>query len=53
MWVATSSLRKSEGQVFYQRLNLILAEAQFDKQIDRQFLKLRKKKHCQEPWFLS
>jgi transposase len=35
MWVATSSLPKSEGHVFYRKLNDILAEAGFDGWVER------------------
>jgi transposase len=31
MWVATTSLPKSPGHVFYQKLNGVLAEAEFDR----------------------
>ena len=31
MWVATTSLPKSEGHVFYRKLNELLAEAGFDR----------------------
>jgi transposase len=30
MWVATTDLPKSQGHVFYRKLNLVLAEAEFD-----------------------
>jgi len=36
MWVATTSLPKSEGHVFYRRLNEILAEAEFDRTVEKQ-----------------
>jgi hypothetical protein len=36
MWVATTSLPKSEGHVFYRKLNEILAEAGFDRWVERQ-----------------
>jgi transposase len=35
MWVATTSLPKSEGHVFYRKLNCLLAEADFDRQIEK------------------
>ena len=35
MWVATTSLPKSEGHVFYRKLNEILAEAGFDAWVER------------------
>ena len=35
MWVATTSLPKSEGHVFYRKLNEILAEAGFDRWVER------------------
>lgn len=35
MWVATSSLPKSEGHVFYRKLNEILAEAGFDAWVEQ------------------
>jgi transposase len=35
MWVATTSLPKSEGHVFYRRLNRLLAEADFDRTIEK------------------
>ena len=31
MWVATTDLPKSPGNVFYSRLNRLLAEADFDR----------------------
>jgi len=34
MWVATTSLPKSEGHVFYRKLNEILAEAGFDRWVE-------------------
>jgi transposase len=34
MWVATTSLPKSEGHVFYRKLNQLLAEADFDRSIE-------------------
>jgi transposase len=34
MWVATSSLPKSEGHVFYRKLNQVLAEAGFDRTVE-------------------
>lgn len=34
MWVATSSLPKSPGHVFYRKLNQLLAEAQFDRTVE-------------------
>ncbi len=36
MWVATTSLPKSEGHVFYRKLNEVLAEAGFDRWVERQ-----------------
>jgi transposase len=36
MWVATTSLPKSEGHVFYRKLNQILAEAEFDRAVEEQ-----------------
>ena len=35
MWVATTSLPKSEGHVFYRKLNRLLAEADFDRTIEK------------------
>ena len=35
MWVATTSLPKSEGHVFYRKLNRLLAEADFDRTVDK------------------
>ena len=35
MWVATTSLPKSEGHVFYGKLNRLLAEADFDRTIEK------------------
>ncbi len=35
MWVATTSLPKSEGHVFYRKLNETLAEAGFDRWVER------------------
>ena len=35
MWVATTSLPKSEGHVFYRKLNCLLAEADFDRTIEK------------------
>lgn len=35
MWVATTSLPRSEGHVFYRKLNEILAEAGFDGWVER------------------
>jgi transposase len=35
MWVATTSLPKSEGHVFYRKLNCLLAEADFDRRIEK------------------
>ena len=35
MWVATTSLPKSEGHVFYRKLNEVLAEAKFDRTVER------------------
>jgi transposase len=34
MWIATTSLPKSEGHVFYGKLNRLLAEADFDRTIE-------------------
>ena len=34
MWVATTDLPKSEGHVFYRKLNEILAEAEFDRWVE-------------------
>ena len=36
MWVATTSLPKSEGHVFYRKLNEILAEAGFDRAVEQE-----------------
>jgi len=35
MWVATTSLPKSEGHVFYRKLNEVLAEAGFDRWVEK------------------
>jgi transposase len=35
MWVATTSLPKSQGHVFYRKLNRLLAEADFDRTVER------------------
>jgi transposase len=35
MWVATTSLPKSEGHAFYSKLNRLLAEADFDRTIEK------------------
>ena len=35
MWVATTSLPKSEGHVFYRKLNRLLAEADFDRTVEK------------------
>ena len=35
MWVATTDLPKSEGHVFYRKLNEILAEARFDAWVEK------------------
>jgi len=35
MWVATTSLPKSEGHVFYRKLNRLLAEADFDRTMEK------------------
>ena len=35
MWVATTSLPKSEGHVFYRKLNQLLAEADFDRTVEK------------------
>ncbi len=34
MWVATTSLPKSQGHVFYRKLNQLLAEAEFDRTVE-------------------
>lgn len=34
MWVATTSLPKSVGHIFYRKLNRLLAEADFDRMVD-------------------
>ncbi len=34
MWVATMSLPKSQGHVFYRKLNQLLAEAGFDRWVE-------------------
>jgi transposase len=34
MWVATTSLPKSEGHAFYRKLNRLLAEAHFDRTVE-------------------
>jgi transposase len=34
MWVATTDLPKSQGHVFYQKLNRVLAEAEFDSWVE-------------------
>jgi transposase len=34
MWVTTTSLPKSEGHVFYRKLNQLLAEADFDRMVE-------------------
>jgi transposase len=34
MWVATTSLPKSQGHVFYRKLNEVLAEAAFDRTVE-------------------
>jgi transposase len=34
MWVATTDLPKSEGHVFYRKLNRVLAEAEFDSWVE-------------------
>ena len=34
MWVATTSLPKSQGHVFYRKLNQLLAEAGFDRTVE-------------------
>jgi transposase len=36
MWVATTSLPRSEGHVFYRKLNEVLAEAGFDPSVEKQ-----------------
>jgi transposase len=35
MWVATTSLPKSEGHVFYRKLNRLLTEANFDRTVEK------------------
>jgi hypothetical protein len=35
MWVATTSLPKSPGHVFYRKLNELLAEADFDRTVEK------------------
>ena len=35
MWVATTSLPKSQGHVFYRKLNQLLAEAGFDRTVEK------------------
>jgi transposase len=35
MWLATTSLPKSEGHVFYRKLNCLLAEADFDRTVEK------------------
>jgi transposase len=35
MWVATTSLPKSQGHVFYRKLNQMLAEAEFDRTVEK------------------
>jgi transposase len=35
MWVATTNLPKSEGHVFYRKLNRLLAEADFDRTVEK------------------
>ena len=35
MWVATTSLPKSQGHIFYRKLNGLLAEADFDRTVER------------------
>ena len=35
MWVATTSLPKSVGHVFYRKLNRLLAEAEFDRTVEK------------------
>jgi transposase len=34
MWVATTSLPKSQGHIFYRKLNQVLAEAEFDRTVE-------------------
>ena len=34
MWLATTSLPKSQGHVFYRKLNEVLAEAEFDRTVE-------------------
>jgi transposase len=36
MWVATTNLPKSEGHVFYRKLNELLAEAGFDRTVEKE-----------------
>ena len=36
MWAATTSLPTSEGHVFYRKLHEVLAEAGFDRAVERQ-----------------
>ena len=35
MWVATTSLPKSVGHIFYRKLNRLLTEADFDHTVER------------------
>jgi hypothetical protein len=35
MWVVTTSLPKSEGHVFYRKLNRLLAEVDFDRTVEK------------------
>ncbi len=35
MWVATTSLPKSVGHVFYRKLNRLLVEADFDRTVEK------------------
>jgi transposase len=35
MWVATTSLPKSQGHIFYRKLNQLLAEADFDRTVEK------------------
>lgn len=43
MWVATTDLPRSPGHVFYQKLNALLAEAEFDEQME----------HLCEPYYAA
>jgi transposase len=35
MWVTTTNLPKSQGHVFYRKLNALLAEAEFDREVEK------------------